>query len=136
MAAAVADYRPKFVAAQKMKKTKDDMTIELERTPDIAAALGKMKAAHQVLIGFALETNNELENAQSKLVRKNFDMIVLNSLQDEGAGFHVDTNKITLLYKNRDIKTFELKSKKIVALDIINELQLLCNQKIKKDDEK
>lgn len=129
MAAAVADYRPKFVSAQKIKKANNQMTIELERTPDIAAALGKIKTEHQVLIGFALETNNELENAQSKLMRKNFDMIVLNSLQDEGAGFHVDTNKITLIYKNGETKAFELKSKKIVALDIIQALHLLMNEK-------
>lgn len=129
MAAAVADYRPKQVADQKIKKSADDLVIELEKTPDIAAHLGKIKRIDQFLIGFALETNNGIANAQSKLKRKNFDMIVLNSLQDEGAGFNVETNKVTLLYQNGTVKAFELKSKQEVATDIVNELTHILEQK-------
>jgi phosphopantothenoylcysteine decarboxylase/phosphopantothenate--cysteine ligase len=119
LAAAVADYRPKTVADQKIKKKEGDMAIELERTVDIAATLGKNKRDNQILIGFALETNNELENAKSKLNRKNFDFIVLNSLKDEGAGFGHDTNKIRLVYDNKTAE-FELKSKQAVAKDIVD----------------
>jgi len=125
MAAAVADYRPAVIATQKIKKKSDDMSIALERTPDIAAALGKMKQKGQVNIGFALETNNEEANAQGKLTRKNFDFIVLNSLQDKGAGFKHDTNKITIISKDNKIKKYELKSKVAVAVDIVDELSRL-----------
>lgn len=120
LAAAVADYRPKYVSDIKIKKQSDEMFIELEKTPDIAASLGKIKRTNQQLVGFALETNNELENARIKLDKKNFDFIVLNSLQDAGAGFHHDTNKITILRKDNKIEHFELKSKSEVATDIIN----------------
>ena len=122
LAAAVADYRPKTIANQKIKKSGDGMTLELERTKDIAKELGKMKKADQILIGFALETNNELENAASKLQRKNFDFIVLNSLRDKGAGFAHDTNKITILHKDERVLSFELKSKQEVAKDIVEEI--------------
>ncbi len=122
MAAAVADYRPKVIADEKIKKSNDNLVIELEKTPDIAASLGEVKRSEQFLVGFALETNNELSNAQSKLRRKNLDMIVLNSLKDEGAGFEVDTNKVTFLYQNDTTKAFELKSKRDVAVDIVNEI--------------
>ena len=122
MAAAVADYRPITTSSVKIKKKEGDLKIELERTVDIAASLGKQKREGQLLIGFALETNNEQENAQRKLKKKNFDFIVLNSLQDKGAGFRHDTNKITIFRKDNKIKKFELKSKKAVAVDIINEI--------------
>jgi phosphopantothenoylcysteine decarboxylase/phosphopantothenate--cysteine ligase len=122
LAAAVSDYRPQNVAQQKIKKTGDDLTIALEKTPDIAASLGKMKRPGQIIVGFALETNDELKNAGEKLVKKNFDFIVLNSLRDAGAGFNVDTNKITILHQNNKRKDFELKSKAAVAEDIVNEV--------------
>ena len=125
LAAAVADYRPAHLATEKIKKKGDDMVIELAKTPDIAASLGKIKKKGQVLVGFALETNNELEHAKGKLQRKNFDFIVLNSLQDAGAGFNHDTNKITIIHQNNKIKEFELKLKSAVATDIVNELAAL-----------
>jgi len=127
LAAAVADFRPKTVSDKKIKKKGATLSIELERTTDIAATLGKQKKENQLIIGFALETNNELENAKGKLERKNFDFIVLNSLRDKGAGFAVDTNKITIVRKDNKIKKFELKSKKQVAVDIVNEIVDLIN---------
>ncbi len=128
MAAAVADYRPKTVADKKLKKGDFDLTIPLERTQDIAAALGKVKKKHQVIIGFALETNNELENAKGKLKKKNFDMIVLNSLQDKGAGFKHDTNKVTFITE-KQVKAFPLKTKVAVAQDIANHVIQITNPK-------
>ncbi len=122
LAAAVADYRPRQVASQKIKKSDAGLNIELEKTPDIAASLGRMKRKGQIVVGFALETNNALENAAEKLLNKNFDFIVLNSLQDAGAGFAFDTNKITILHKNNKRKDFELKPKSAVAEDILNEV--------------
>ena len=122
LSAAVADYRPKEVAQQKIKKKEQQLTIELVENPDIAAILGAQKRQDQLLIGFALETNDEITNAQSKLERKNFDLIVLNSLQDPGAGFDVNTNKITIIGRNNKLIKFELKSKIAVAKDIVNEL--------------
>ncbi|MFT5165529.1 MAG: phosphopantothenoylcysteine decarboxylase/phosphopantothenate--cysteine ligase [Saprospiraceae bacterium] len=119
LAAAVADYRPKEVSDQKIKKKEGDLSIHLERTTDIAASLGKIKRKDQVIIGFALETQHELENAKRKLEKKNFDFIVLNSLNDQGAGFAHDTNKITLVFSNKTA-VFELKSKKKVAQDIVD----------------
>lgn len=118
-AAAVADYKPKEVATQKIKKEESTLSLELEKTKDVLASLGQIKE-QQFLVGFALETNNEIENAKSKLKRKNLDLIVLNSLQDKGAGFKSDTNKVTLIDKNETINTFELKSKTEVAKDILN----------------
>ncbi|MEQ8705984.1 MAG: bifunctional phosphopantothenoylcysteine decarboxylase/phosphopantothenate--cysteine ligase CoaBC [Phaeodactylibacter sp.] len=123
LAAAVADYRPAEAADQKIKKEGEEMSLRLIRNPDIAAALGQTKAAHQRLIGFALETQNGLENAKAKLARKNLDLIVLNSLADTGAGFNHDTNKITLLSKGNKKREFELKFKTAVAVDIVNALQ-------------
>ncbi|MGB8375701.1 MAG: phosphopantothenoylcysteine decarboxylase, partial [Salegentibacter sp.] len=120
-AAAVSDYKPKMVAGQKIKKAEENMVIELTKTQDILASLGEAKK-HQKLIGFALETNNEEENAQSKLQRKNLDFIVLNSMQDEGAGFRKDTNKITILFADGEKKAFGLKPKSEVATDILNEI--------------
>ena len=121
LSAAVADYRPKNVAQQKIKKTVASLEIELEPTKDILASLGAIKK-QQFLVGFALETENELENAKGKLQRKNLDMIVLNSLQDKGAGFATDTNKITIIDRSSKEISFELKSKAAVAKDIINEI--------------
>jgi len=122
MAAAVADFTPVKPATGKIKKEKGLNKIELKSTTDILAGLGRMKKKGQLLVGFALETDNELENAQQKLQRKNLDMIVLNSLKDPGAGFGGDTNKITLLRPNEAPKAFNLKSKPEVAEDIINEI--------------
>jgi phosphopantothenoylcysteine decarboxylase/phosphopantothenate--cysteine ligase len=121
-AAAVADYKPKLVAEQKIKKTSDEFTITLVRNKDILFSLGEMKN-NQFLVGFALETENEVENAIGKLKRKNLDAIVLNSMNDSGAGFGKLTNKISFIDKNLDIKTFGLKTKAEVALDILNEIK-------------
>ncbi|RKT00577.1 bifunctional phosphopantothenoylcysteine decarboxylase/phosphopantothenate--cysteine ligase CoaBC [Flavobacterium sp. 123] len=120
-AAAVADYKPKIVSAQKIKKAADEFTIELEKTKDILASLGANKK-NQFLIGFALETENEIENAKIKIQKKNLDLIVLNSLQDEGAGFGIDTNKVTFIDKEFHVEEMELKSKKAVADDILNKV--------------
>ena len=120
-AAAVADYKPKNVAFQKIKKTADDFTIALEKTKDILASLGEIKK-NQFLIGFALETENEIENAKLKIQKKNLDLIILNSLQDEGAGFAKLTNKITFIDKNFVVEPMELKSKEAVADDVLNKV--------------
>ena len=117
-AAAVADYTPETVASEKMKKKDGDLEIKLKRTKDILASLGQMKK-DQFLVGFALETNNELAHAKSKLKKKNLDFIVLNSLRDAGAGFQTDTNKICIIDKDNNVTDFELKTKAAVAEDII-----------------
>ena len=122
MAAAVADYRPVNQSDQKLKGKGPKMTVELEKTEDIAALLGKMKKNNQLLVGFALETHDELGNATRKLQKKNFDFIVLNSLQDKGAGFGVDTNKVTILSKGNKNQVFELKEKTEVAVDIVEKI--------------
>ena len=119
MAAAVADYTPLHPETRKTKRGRENLFIELVPTKDIAAELGAAKRPGQLIIGFALETNNEMENARLKMARKNFDFIVLNSLNDKGAGFGYDTNKIVILGKNNKIQSFELKSKKDVAADIV-----------------
>ncbi len=119
MCAAVADFTPRIKAEAKTKRGKEDWSLELEPTKDIAAELGKNKSKDQILVGFALETNDELENAQNKLEKKNLDFIVLNSLNDKGAGFGVDTNKITILEKGNKRHDFELKTKVEVARDIV-----------------
>ncbi len=121
LSAAVADYRPKNIATQKIKKKDSTLTIELEPTKDILKSLGAIKK-NQLLVGFALETNNEVENAKNKITRKNLDLIILNSLQDKGAGFATDTNKITIIDTDFNQKVFDLKSKKEVSVDIINEI--------------
>ena len=121
LSAAVADYKPKNIADQKIKKKDSTLTMELTPTKDILASLGEIKE-NQFLVGFALETNNEIENAKNKIKRKNLDAIVLNSLQDKGAGFATNTNKITIIDKNLNEKPFELKSKVEVAKDIMNEI--------------
>ena len=122
LAAAVADYRPKTAADKKIKKQNNNLTIELVENPDIAQTLGKMKKANQRLVGFALETNDEIANARKKIQKKNFDFIVLNSLKDKNAGFNFDTNKITIIHSDNNTQEFELKSKKKVAEDIIEVL--------------
>ena len=123
LSAAVADYKPKNVANQKIKKASATLTMELTPTKDILASLGEIKE-HQFLVGFALETENEIENAKSKIKKKNLDAIVLNSLQDKGAGFATNTNKITIIDKDLNSKMFELKSKEEVAVDILKEIIL------------
>jgi len=121
LSAAVADYRPKNIATQKIKKKDAALVIELAPTKDILKSLGAIKK-EQFLVGFALETNNEVANAEKKIKSKNLDLIVLNSLQDKGAGFAGDTNKITIIDADFVKKPFELKSKKEVSSDIINEI--------------
>lgn len=121
LAAAVADFKSATITSQKIKKKEASLTIELTKTKDILASLGEQKQ-QQFLVGFALETNNELENAKGKLRRKNLDLIVLNSLRDKGAGFKKATNKVTLIDKQENITEFGLKSKTEVAQDIFNEI--------------
>lgn len=122
MAAAVADYTPEIVAPNKMKKDDfhGELSIKLRQTRDIAAAIGEIKRQDQTFIGFALETDNERENAIKKLHKKNFDYVVLNSLKDSGAGFSVDTNKVTIINKQLYSTEIELKSKRDVAIDIVD----------------
>jgi len=119
-AAAVADYAPRSVADQKIKKAGDSLTIDLEKTIDIAQTLGEIKTKEQFNVGFALETEHEIAHAKAKLVKKNFDLIVLNSLNNSGAGFGHETNKVTLIDKANNLQEFELKSKRAVAQDIID----------------
>jgi len=119
MCAAVSDFTTESYSGTKIKREKNDLTLHLKPTPDIAAALGKLKTDKQLLIGFALETSDELANAYSKLKRKNLDLIILNSLNDRGAGFGVDTNKITMIGQDNNPAFFELKSKTEVAEDIV-----------------
>lgn len=121
LSAAVADYRPKTIASQKIKKKDSTFSIELEKTKDILKSLGHIKT-NQFLVGFALETNNELEHAKGKLVSKNLDLIVLNSLQDQGAGFGVSTNKVTFITSSDDIIEHQLKSKAEVAKDLMQHI--------------
>ena len=119
--AAVSDFTPKVVSSQKIKKKQSDMEIALIPTKDILASVGGIKE-NQYLVGFALETENEIKNAKEKIQKKNLDLIVLNSLQDKGAGFKSDTNKVTLIDNMGQIQSFELKSKQEVASDIFNEI--------------
>lgn len=120
-AAAVADYKPKVVANQKIKKSENNFSIELEKTKDILASLGAIKK-HQFLVGFALETENEIEHAKLKIQKKNLDLIVLNSLNDKGAGFGKATNKVTFIDKSFQIVPMPIKSKEEVAKDILNKI--------------
>jgi phosphopantothenoylcysteine decarboxylase / phosphopantothenate---cysteine ligase len=129
MAAAVADYKPKVFSDTKIKKKDSDLSLELAKTVDIAAALGKLKQKSQILVGFALETNDEEKNALLKLEKKNLDFIVLNSMQDKGAGFGHDTNKITILRRNGSQTAFQVKTKTAVAQDIADEIAATANQK-------
>lgn len=119
-AAAVADYRPAAPAIEKIKKSGEAMTIDLIKNKDIAAQMGRRKQAHQINVGFALETEKEEQYAKQKMAKKNLDLIVLNSLNDNGAGFSVDTNKITIFSVDQSPRYFELKSKRKVAEDIVN----------------
>ena len=128
LCAAVADFTPATRAEQKIKRHGDDLVLQLKPTQDIAASLGKQKKQNQALVGFALETNDEMQNAQDKLQRKNFDFIVMNSLQDKGAGFRVDTNKITII-SAQGSTPYPLKSKGEVACDIINNLEEVLKNK-------
>ena len=121
LSAAVADFTPNKVALQKIKKKEETLTITLNKTKDILASLGEIKS-NKYLVGFALETQNELENAKTKLKKKNLDLIVLNSLNDKGAGFKSDTNKITLISKDNKIVPFNVKPKKEVANDILQHI--------------
>jgi phosphopantothenoylcysteine decarboxylase/phosphopantothenate--cysteine ligase len=119
LSAAVADYKPKEVSKSKIKKKETTLTLELEKTKDILASLGEIKTK-QLLVGFALETDNELEYAKGKLKKKNLDLIVLNSLKDKGAGFKSDTNKVTIIDNKNNINAYKLKSKAEVAIDILS----------------
>lgn len=121
-AAAVADYTPKTVSNQKIKKSDTEFSIVLKKNVDIAFEFGKIKKKNQLSVGFALETNDELRHAKEKRSKKNFDIVVLNSLNDKGAGFQFNTNKITIVNRNNKITKFELKKKEEVADDIINEI--------------
>ena len=128
MAAAVADFKPEKTADNKIKKTGEQLSLTLSPTTDIAGELGKKKRQDQIFVGFALETENEKQNAEKKLSTKNFDFIVLNSLQDKGAGFGYDTNKITILTKTES-QSFQLKSKQEVSKDIANKVLEIINKK-------
>ncbi|MCQ2245830.1 MAG: bifunctional phosphopantothenoylcysteine decarboxylase/phosphopantothenate--cysteine ligase CoaBC [Bacteroidaceae bacterium] len=128
LCAAVADFTVDHVADEKIKREKDDLVLQLKPTQDIAANLGTIKTASQVMVGFALETHNEMTNAQKKLQKKNLDFIVLNSLQDEGAGFRIDTNKITIISATEE-KPFPVKPKKEVAEDIVSEMARIISTK-------
>lgn len=129
MAAAVADFTPVHTSETKIKKEEGFHSIEVKATEDILASLGKYKKNTQLLIGFALETDDEFQNAKKKLEKKNLDMIVLNSLRDKGAGFGTDTNKVSILKKDGSYHTFELKSKDAVAEDIVSEIHILMEAK-------
>ncbi len=129
MCAAVADFTPENYSPTKVKRGKDELIIKLKPTTDIAGSLGGLKTARQLLVGFALETNDELENAYAKLAKKNLDFIVLNSMNDKGAGFGVDTNKITMIDKDNNQTFFELKSKTEVASDIVDRIIVVMEQK-------
>ncbi|MBO7651580.1 MAG: bifunctional phosphopantothenoylcysteine decarboxylase/phosphopantothenate--cysteine ligase CoaBC, partial [Bacteroidales bacterium] len=124
LSAAVADFTPQNVSDTKIKRKDNNFEITLKPTDDIAASLGKQKG-DRVLVGFALEKENELENAIGKLERKNFDFIVLNSMNDKGAGFNHDTNKITIINRSKEVKNYDLKSKVMVAKDIVDEIEKL-----------
>ena len=127
MSAAVADFTPEITAETKIKKTGDEMTIKLKPTKDIAKELGKLKQENQIFVGFALETDHEMQNAESKLNSKNFDFIVLNSLKDKGAAFGYDTNKITIISRSGTEK-FDLKPKNLVAKDIADKVKQLLEK--------
>lgn len=122
MCAAVADYRPDSYSDVKIKRKSNDLSINLTPNKDIAAELGKIKKQEQLLVGFALETNDEVQNSAKKLQSKNLDFIVLNSLRDKGAGFNHDTNKISIIFKDGKAEHFDLKSKADVAKDIVDQI--------------
>jgi len=122
MCAAVADYKPINTTTQKLKRTAESISIDLTPTQDIAKHLGSIKKENQRLVGFALETNNEIENSKQKLSSKNLDFIVLNSLNEKGAGFKHDTNKVSIFFNDGKVIPFEMKLKKDVAHDIVDAL--------------
>ncbi len=128
LSAAVADYSPVTKSDTKIKKNNDKLLLELKKNPDIAKNIGKMKKSGQITVGFALETDNEFQNALEKLKKKNLDFIVLNSLKDKGAGFNTDTNKVKFIHKDGTVKDFELKMKTEVAQDIVDEIKNLISQ--------
>ena len=130
MAAAIADFTPKTKAGKKIKKGNKAPQIELVPTEDVLLNMGKIKKPSQMLVGFALETDNEIENAKAKLERKNLDFIVLNSLNDKGAGFGTDTNKVAFIDRDKTVRTFALKDKSLVAEDIIAHIVELINGKV------
>jgi phosphopantothenoylcysteine decarboxylase/phosphopantothenate--cysteine ligase len=135
-AAAVADYKPAQVFAQKMKKSTDEFSLQMVKNVDIAQEFGKVKSEDQVSVGFALETNDEEQNALKKLYSKNLDLVVLNSIQDENATFGFDTNKITLINRDFVFKAFPLKNKKEVGEDIAEAvIRLLNNIILKQQDQ-
>ncbi len=125
LAAAVADFSPEKIEDQKIKRSGEEFILKLKPTQDIAESLGRSKRKSQILAGFALETENENANAVAKLKKKNFDLIVLNSLKDEGAGFGYDTNRITIIDRNNIIDKFELKSKEEASRDILDKIILM-----------
>lgn len=128
LSAAVADYTPVKEFKRKIKRKEEILNIELKPTSDIAETLGRMKKKGQILVGFALESDNETRNAICKIEKKNLDFIVLNSLREEGSGFGTDTNRVTIIDRDNNIEEFELKPKKEVAIDIINKLEeYFCN---------
>ena len=129
LSAAVADYRPEVVATEKIKKSAASLTLQLEKTPDILKTLGSIKKPGQLLVGFALETNNEVNNALHKLESKHADMIVLNSLRNKDAGFGVDTNAVTLYMKNGTEHSIGVKSKDAIAVDIVQHMIQLLHAK-------
>ncbi len=126
-AAAVADYRPAKVSEEKIKKDGDSFVIKMAKNIDIASEFGKVKRAEQLSIGFALETNDEVNHAKGKLIRKNFDLVILNSTKDEQATFGYDTNKISVIRKDLSQRAFPLKQKSEVAADIVNEISALVH---------
>lgn len=128
-AAAVADYRPAIIANQKIKKSDEEFFIRMVKNIDIAYEFGQIKQPHQLSVGFALETNNELQHAVGKLQKKNFDMVVLNSMNDAQAGFGYDTNKISIIRSDLTKTDFDLKTKKEVAFDIVSEAARLYQAK-------
>jgi phosphopantothenoylcysteine decarboxylase / phosphopantothenate---cysteine ligase len=131
LAAAVADFTPEIVSEKKIKRSGNELIIRLKPTTDIAAALGKAKTSGQLLAGFALETDNELENAAGKLKQKNLDLIIVNSLNEKGAGFGYDTNRITIIDRYNNIDKFELKSKEEAARDILDKIVSMIEKFIK-----
>jgi phosphopantothenoylcysteine decarboxylase/phosphopantothenate--cysteine ligase len=134
MSAAVADYKPEFVGSEKMSKKNKTLILSLVPTQDILAELGKRKKNGQLLVGFALETNDALENAKEKLRQKNLDLIVLNSLKDEGAGFEHNTNKVSIINREMKINEYPLKSKTEAAKDIVNAILELVIKYSKKEN--
>ena len=126
----MGDYAPKTASPTKIKKSASTLTLELVKNKDIAFEMGQKKQAAQINVGFALETDNELQNAQQKLHKKNFDLIVLNSLQDQGAGFGHNTNKVTFIDREHTKEQFPLKSKLQVAVDIADKINSLLTTKV------